>query len=89
MVEREGVAVKEDEEIAKVFGRHLKGVCNALCEEQSNVWAERSNGSIQGVETIERGYRRFKDFGSAISFLCGGSGLYSKNKGKTRIGRGH
>ena len=46
--------------------------------EQSNVRAERSNGKIQGVKTIGRGYGRFNNFGSAISFLYGGLGLYTQ-----------
>ena len=43
-------AVKEVTEMAEMFERHLKGVCNALCHEQSNVRAERVNGKIQEVK---------------------------------------
>ena len=72
----EEAAVKEVTEIAAMFERHFKGVCNALCHEQSNARAERINGKIQEVKTVGRGYRRFENFRSAILFFCGGLDLY-------------
>lgn len=89
MVERRGVVGKEVVEIAKVFECHLKGGCNALCEEQSNVWAERSNGNIQGVEIIGRGYRRFKTMNLQSPFSAVARVFIQKNKGETRIRGGY
>ncbi len=59
-------AVKEIMKVAEMFERHLTGVCNALCHEQSN--ARACNGKIQEVKTIGRGYRKFENFRSAILF---------------------
>lgn len=53
-------AVKEVTEIAEMFERHLKGVCNALCHEQSNARAERLNGKIQEVKPLEEGTENSK-----------------------------
>jgi len=63
-------------EIAEMFERHRKGVCNALCHEQSNARVERINGKIQEVKTVGRGYRTFKNFQSAILFFHGGLDLF-------------
>ncbi len=72
-------AVKEIMKVAETFKRHLQGVCNALCHEQSNARAERINGKIQEVKTIGRGYRKFENFRSAILFFCGGLDLYPQH----------
>ena len=69
-------AVPDVIQIAEMFERHHKGVCNALCHEQSNARAERINGKIQEVKTVGRGYRKFKNFRSAILFFHGGLDLY-------------
>ena len=69
-------AVNEILQVAQMFERHLTGVCNALCHEQSNARAERINGKIQEVKTIGRGYRKFENFRSAILFFCGDLDLY-------------
>lgn len=71
-------AVKGVMEIAEMFRCHYKGVCNALCHEQSDARAERLNGKVQEVKTIGRGYRKFKNFRSAIFFFCGGLDLYAQ-----------
>ena len=69
-------AVKEILHVAEMFERHLTGVCNALCHEQSNARAERINGKIQEVKTIGRGYRTFENFRSVVLFFCGDLDLY-------------
>ena len=69
-------AVNEVIQIAEMFERHREGVCNALCHEQSNARAERINGKIQEVKTVGRGYRKFKNFRSAILFFHGGLELH-------------
>ncbi len=38
--------------------------------------AERLNGKIQEVKVVSRGYRKFKNFRSAILFFHGGLNLY-------------
>lgn len=72
-------AVKEIMKVAEMFERHLTGVCNALCHEQSNARAERINGKIQEVKTIGRGYRKFENFRSVILFFCGDLDLYPQH----------
>ena len=69
-------AVKKIMKVAQMFERRLTGVCNAICQEQSNARAERINGKIQAVKTIGRGYRKFENFRSAILFFCGDLYLY-------------
>lgn len=69
-------AVKEVTQIAEMFERHHEGVCNALCNEQSNARAERINGKIQEIKTVARGYRKFENFRSAILFFHGDLDLY-------------
>lgn len=68
--------VSEVIQIAEMFERHREGVCNALCHEQSNARAERTNGKIQEVKTVGRGYRKFNNFRSAILFFHGGLELH-------------
>jgi len=68
--------VKELTKVAKMFNRHLKGVCNALTKSFSNAMAERLNGKIQEVKSAGRGYRKFENFRSAILFFHGGLNLY-------------
>ena len=80
-------AVKEVIQIAEMFERHREGVCNALCYEQSNARAERINGNdVQEVKTVGRGYRKFKNFRSAILFFHGGLELPWHNiRGSTSL----
>lgn len=68
--------IKELIKVAKMFNRHIKGVCNALTKSFSNAMAERLNGKIQEIKTVGRGYRTFKNFRSAILFFHGGLNLY-------------
>jgi len=69
-------AIPELTKVAKMFGRHTRGVCNALVEKASNAMAERLNGKIQLIKTVGRGYRKFHNFRSAILFFNGGLELY-------------
>ncbi len=68
--------IKEVIKVAKMFNKHLHGVCNALVESFSNAMAERLNGKIQEIKATGRGYRTFKNFRSAILFFHGGLNLY-------------
>ena len=69
--------IKEVIKVAKMFNKHIKGVCNALTQSFSNAMAERLNGKIQEIKTVARGYRTFKNFRSAILFFHGGLNLYT------------
>jgi len=71
--------IKEVIKVAKMFNKHIKGVCNALTQNFSNAMAERLNGKIQEIKTIAKGYRTFKNFRSAILFFLGGLNLYPQN----------
>lgn len=71
--------IEEMLEVAKVFNRHLSGVCNALVSTFSNAMAERLNGKIQEVKSIARGYRTFDKFRSAILFFHEGLNLYPQH----------
>jgi transposase len=62
--------------VAKMFNKHLEGVCNALVSKFSNAMAERLNGKIQEVKSTARGYKKFDNFRSAILFFHGGLNLY-------------
>ena len=68
--------IEEMKKIAKMFNKHLEGVCNALTSNFSNAMAERLNGKIQEVKSTARGYRTFNNFRSAILFFNGGLSLY-------------
>lgn len=68
--------INEIIKVAKMFNNHLKGVCNALVERFSNAMAERLNGKFQEVKSVGRGYKRFRNFRSAILFFHGGLNLY-------------
>jgi len=71
-----GKGIKEVSKVIKTFKDHLAGVVNALVYTASNGMAERLNGKIQAVKCSGRGYRRFKNFRSAILFFHGGLDLY-------------
>ncbi len=47
--------IEEMKKIAKMFNKHLEGVCNALISSFSNAMAERLNGKIQEVKSTTRG----------------------------------
>lgn len=68
--------IPEISKVAKMFGKHIVGVCNALVEKLSNAMAERLNGKIQEIKTIGKGYRTFENFRSVILFFNGGLNLY-------------
>jgi transposase len=57
----------------------MRGVINALIFNFNNAMAERLNGKIQEIKTVDRGYRTFKNFRSAILFFHGGLSLYPLN----------
>lgn len=61
--------------VVEMFGRHLKGVINALANKFSNAMAERLNGKIQVLKSISRGYRTFDNFRSVVLFFHGGLDL--------------
>lgn len=66
-------------ELSAVILKLLKnstGVINALISNLNNAMAERLNGKIQEVKLIARGYRKFKNFRSAILFFHGNLALY-------------
>jgi len=71
--------IKEVIKVANMFKNHLPGVINAMVESFSNAMAERLNGKIQEVKSTGRGYRKFKNFRSAILFFHGGLLLYPLN----------
>ncbi len=62
-------AVKEIMKVTEKFERHVQGICNTLCHEQSNTRAERLNGIIQEVKTVGRGYKNLKTSGPPFFFL--------------------
>jgi transposase len=68
--------IPEISKVAKMFGEHIVGVCNALVEKLSNAMAERLNGKIQELKTIGKGFRTFEKFRSVILFFNGGLNLY-------------
>ena len=73
-------AVKEVIQIAEMFERHRKGVCYGRCYERFSARAEPINGKIQEVKTTGVGYRKFKNFRSAILFFHGGLEVYPQHQ---------
>jgi len=68
--------IKEVTKVANMFKTHFWGVINALITSFTNAMAERLNGKIQEIKSAGRGYRKFKNFRSAILFFHGGLDLY-------------
>jgi transposase len=68
--------IKEVNKVVKTFINHAWGIVNALISGLNNVMAERFNGKIQEIKIASRGYRKFKNFRSAILFFHGGLNLY-------------
>ena len=68
--------IKEVNKVILMFLNHAKGIVNALISNLNNAMAERLNGKIQEVKVVSRGYRKFKNFRSAILFFHGGLNLY-------------
>ena len=70
--------IKEVNKVIVMFGRHIRGVINALISNLNNAMAERLNGKIQEIKLVGRGYRLFPNFRSAILFFHGGLDLYPR-----------
>lgn len=68
--------IKEVNKVILMFLNHARGIVNALISNLNNAMAERLNGKIQEVKIVSRGYRKFKNFRSAILFFHGGLNLY-------------
>lgn len=68
--------IKEVNKVILMFLNHSRGVVNALISNLNNAMAERLNGKIQEIKISGRGYRKFKNFRSAILFFHGGLNLY-------------
>jgi transposase len=68
--------IKEVNKVILMFLDHARGVVNALISNLNNAMAERLNGKIQEIKVTSRGYRKFKNFRSAILFFHGGLNLY-------------
>jgi len=64
--------IKEVNKVVKTFINHAWGIVNALISGLNNAMAERFNVKIQEIKTASRGYRKFKNFRSAILFFHGG-----------------
>jgi len=71
--------IKEVNNVIEMFGRHARGVINALITNINNAMAERLNGKIQELKCVGKGYRQFENFRSAILFFYGGLNLYPRN----------
>lgn len=68
--------IKEVNKVILMFLNHAKGIVNALISNLNNAMAERLNGKIQEIKVVSRGYRKFRNFRSAILFFHGGLNLY-------------
>ena len=63
--------IDEINAVVFMFKRHLKGIMRALVTD-ANCKAERTNGSIQEIKTIGRGYGNAERYRIAILFFYGG-----------------
>lgn len=57
--------------VKEMFERHRVAIASALCHAESNAYAERTNGTIQELKTIAKGFRNVENFRIAILFHCG------------------
>lgn len=64
--------IGEINEVVFMFKRHLKGIISAMVTGANNGKAERTNGSIQEIKTIGRGYGTAERYRIAILFFYGG-----------------
>lgn len=64
--------IDEVNAVVFMFKRHLKGIVRALVTGANNGKAERTNGSIQELKTIGRGYGTAERYRIAILFFYGG-----------------
>ena len=64
--------IEEINGVVFMFKRHLKGIIRAMVTGANNGKAERTNGSIQEIRTIGRGYGTAERYRIAILFFYGG-----------------
>ena len=64
--------IEEINGVVFMFKRHLKGIVRAMVTGANNGKAERTNGSIQEIKTIGRGYGTAERYRIAILFFYGG-----------------
>ena len=64
--------IEEINGVVFMFKRHLKGIIRAMVTGANNGKAERTNGSIQEIKTIGRGYGTAERYRIAILFFYGG-----------------
>ena len=64
--------IEEINNVVFMFKRHLKGIIRAMVTGANNGKAERTNGSIQEIKTIGRGYGTAERYRIAILFFYGG-----------------
>ena len=64
--------IGEINDVVFIFKRHLKGIISAMVTGANNGKAERTNGSIQEIKTIGRGYGTAERYRIAILFFYGG-----------------
>ena len=58
--------IGEINDVVFMFKRHLKGIISAMVTGANNGKAERTNGSIQEIKTIGRGYGTAERYRIAI-----------------------
>lgn len=63
--------IEEINNVVFMFKRHLKGIVRAMVTGANNGKAERTNGSIQELKTIGRGYGTAERYRIAILFFYG------------------
>jgi len=64
--------IEEINGVVFMFKRHLKGIIRVMVTGANNGKAERTNGSIQEIKTIGRGYGTAERYRIAILFFYGG-----------------
>ncbi len=64
--------IGEINDVVFMLKRHLKGIISAMVTGANNGKAERTNGSIQEIKTIGRGYGTAERYRIAILFFYGG-----------------
>ena len=64
--------IDEINAVVFMFKRHLKGIVKAMVTGANNGKAERTNGAIQEIKTIGRGYGTAERYRIAILFFYGG-----------------
>lgn len=64
--------IGEINDLVFMLKRHLKGIISAMVTGANNGKAERTNGSIQEIKTIGRGYCTAERYRIAILFFYGG-----------------